>query len=56
MAVMFNPLYENGYVQIALIYKAQGLDEQARDIIKKGLEALPQSTQLKQLLVSSPLR
>ena len=56
MAVMFNPLYENGYVQIALIYRAQGLDEQARDIIKKGLEALPQSTQLKQLLVSSPIR
>ncbi len=54
MAVMFNPLYENGYVQIALIYRAQGLDEQARDIIKKGLEALPNSTQLKQLYISSP--
>ncbi len=47
MAVLFNPVYENGYVQMALIYKAQGMDAQARDIIKKGLEAIPYSSTLK---------
>ncbi len=50
MAVLFNPLYENGYVQMALIYKAQGMDEQARDVIKKGIDAVPQSVQLRHAL------
>jgi tetratricopeptide (TPR) repeat protein len=50
MAVMLNPLYENGYVQMALIYKAQGMDAQAIDIVKRGLEAVPKSNQLRQTL------
>jgi tetratricopeptide (TPR) repeat protein len=50
MAVLMNPLYENGYVQMALIYREQDRNEQAIDIIKKGLEAVPESAQLKQTL------
>jgi tetratricopeptide (TPR) repeat protein len=50
MAVLLNPGYENGYMQMALIYKAQGMGFRAKDILEQGLEALPKSTTIRQML------
>ncbi len=50
MAVLLNPGYENGYVQMAMIYKAQGMEFRAKDILEQGIDALPKSTTIRQML------
>ncbi|MCL4558467.1 MAG: O-antigen ligase family protein, partial [Deltaproteobacteria bacterium] len=50
MAVTLDPAYENGYVQMALIYKSQGMHARSLDVLKKGREALPGSAHLLQML------
>ncbi len=50
MAVVLNPKYEQGYAQMALIYKSQDMDAQALEVLKKGMEAVPGNAQLMQML------
>lgn len=50
MAVLLNPAYENGYAQMASIYRAQNMNARAIEVIKKGLETIPDSASLKQMV------
>jgi len=50
MTALLNPKYEQSYIQMALIYKQQDMPSKAVDIIRRGIDKIPGSVKLKQML------
>ncbi len=56
MAVIFDPAYEDGYVQMALIFKSHDMPARALAVLRRGRRAIPGSLRIRQMLEQYPAR